>query len=124
MVQPYQKGAMMKPLTTEQKIVIAEKTVKKLRDDGELKQLPDQERERIAQSYEERSRNRMETASLIFLYSTEMKKSQTTDVSREYADYGEKSTDERHAKDALTTSRQFIGTIRELMIKKYVHINF
>lgn len=64
----------MKPLTPEQKMIIAEKEVKKLHDNGELKQLSDQERE--------------------------------------------KSIDERHAKDALTTAQEFIGRIRELMIKR------
>lgn len=79
----------MKLLTPEQKMVIAEKEVKKLHDDGELRQLSDQEREKIAQSYEQRSKNRMETASLIFLYSSDTKKNQTTDISKEYRDYGE-----------------------------------
>ncbi|MBI5002358.1 hypothetical protein HZC31_03170 [Candidatus Woesearchaeota archaeon] len=207
----------MKPVIPEQKMAKAEKDVKRLHDEGELKELSEQEKIRIAQFYEQRSIKRLETASLIFLYSSDAKKSQTTNVSKEYSDYGEvvtasyyamyyivhaffakkygkklkentyqvhaktnhlvlyylvntkqlatqlyeeyvrtmataqiqktvddfqgdafryvqrydqskedretstynveKSTDERHAKDALATAKEFIQTIRELMVK-------
>ncbi len=79
----------MKPLTPEQRIINAEKEVKRLHDEGELKHISEQEKEKIAQSYDIRSKNRLETALLIFLYSGNEKKSQTNDISREYQDYGE-----------------------------------
>ena len=80
---------MMKLSTSEQKIANAEKEVKKLNDEGSLKDLTELEKQGIAKSYEQRSRNRMETASLTFLYSSAAKKSQTNEVSQEYADYEE-----------------------------------
>lgn len=79
----------MNPLTPEQRIINAEKEIKRLHDEGELKQISEQEKEKIAQSYDLRSKNRLETASLIFLYSGNDKKSQTNDVSKQYQDYGE-----------------------------------
>lgn len=79
----------MKPVTPEQRITNAEKQVKILHDENEIKQLSDQEKEKIAQSYDARSKNRLETASLIFLYCGNDKKNQTNDVSKEYQDYGE-----------------------------------
>ena len=87
----------MKPLTSEQKIAIAEKEVKRLHDDGELKEVSEQEKIKITQSYEQRSINRLETASLIFLYSSDAKKSQTTDVSKKYSDYEEVVTSAYYA---------------------------
>jgi len=79
----------MKKLTPKQKILNAEKGVKILHDQGEIKRLSEKEKNKIAQFYEKRSRNRIETASLIFMYSSDAKKSKTNDVSKEYVDYGE-----------------------------------
>jgi len=79
----------MKILTPEQKMVKAEKRIKELLDSEDLKRLPEQVNDQIAQFYEQKSANRMETASLIFSYSSDAKKKQSTEVSKEYADYGE-----------------------------------
>lgn len=79
----------MKPVTPEQKITEAKREVEKLLDSQNLKKLPEDIKDKIAKFYEEKSRRRMETAALVFSYSSDAKKRQTGEVSKEYADYSE-----------------------------------
>ncbi len=79
----------MKEQTPEKKIEIAEKRIKELLESEDLKRISEEIKDRIAQFYGQKSKNRMETAALIFSYSDDAKKKQSTDVSKEYADYGE-----------------------------------
>lgn len=83
------EGHDMKPIISDKKIEIAEKRVMELIDLGDIKKLSEQTKDNIAQFYESKSRNRLETATLIYSYSSNSKKEQGVEVSANYADYGE-----------------------------------
>jgi hypothetical protein len=51
----------MKPIISDKKIEIAEKRVMELIDLGDIKKLSEQTKDNIAQFYESKSRNRLET---------------------------------------------------------------
>lgn len=72
-----------------EKIEIAEKRIKELQESDDLKKLQEQEKSRIAEFYEQRSKDRLETAMLVFSYSDDAKINKANEVSREYKDYGE-----------------------------------
>ncbi len=65
------------------------KKIKELQDADDIRKLPEQEKAKIAEFYEQRSKNRVETAMLIFSYSEDTKANKQNEVSREYKDYGE-----------------------------------
>ena len=86
MVCSYPEGRKMKD---SEKIEVAEKRIKELHDADDLKKLQEQEKAKITEFYEQRSKSRVETAMLIFSYSDDAKTNKQNEVSSEYKDYGE-----------------------------------
>jgi len=70
----------------KKKIVIAEKRILELTQSGDLKKLSETEKHKISDFYQEKSRNRLETARLIYNASMDYDKK---GISREYKDYAE-----------------------------------
>ena len=72
----------------QKKIEIAEKNILELIQKGEIKELSEIEKYKISKFYEEKSKNRLETAKLIYGASKSYNKS-NFNVSAEYKDYSE-----------------------------------
>lgn len=73
----------------KQKITIAEKRILELTQSNDLKKLSEIEKHQIADFYQEKSRNRLETAKLIYNASKEESGKRMLKVGRGYKDYAE-----------------------------------
>ncbi len=73
--------------TIKKKIEIAEKQVLRLIQSGDLKKLDEVEKDQISKFYEEKSKNRLETAKIIYDASKDNK--ENLKLSRDYKDYAE-----------------------------------
>lgn len=73
----------------EKKIIIAEKRILELTQSNDLKKLSETEKHQIADFYREKSRNRLETAKLIYNASKEDSDKKILKVGEGYKDYAE-----------------------------------
>ena len=73
----------------KKRIEIATKKIIELNQSGDLKKLSDTESYNIGKFYEEKSRNRLETAKLIYIVSNNPEKKNTNQVFNSYKDYAE-----------------------------------
>lgn len=70
-------------------IAIAEKWILQLIKSNDLKKLSEREKYQIADFYKEKSKNRLETAKLIFGLSSDSDKKKSNEISQDYSDYSE-----------------------------------
>ncbi len=73
----------------KKKIAESEKKMLELNKSGDLKKLDASEKSSIAGFYEEKSRNRLQTAKLIYEISADEKLKKSTAIPKEYSDYAE-----------------------------------